>query len=596
MSSTVTEPITVTAADGKTKKSKREKGQHRAKKRNREEGQPEEERKHKRSKSEAITNGDHSVPAPAEPTDMTPDDVPAGELGEEERKREKREKKRREQAQDAEVGQVNRDTAMADVAAGNSISQQRLEDASSKPVGTEKKKKKKKNEKRHQETEAAEVSTEPDAVEAQRDTEPSIEQNEAKVVRKSKKHKKTHEKPVESNGPIPPVAPVKPAEIAELDEHVEEPISVADDTDEAAKVEEKKRRRKEKKEKRRKEKEAQGTGIAAAATTDADALETSPKPTSHDDGDAMDIDVSPTKMSGQIFGKLPDKPFPFFTQRVSQYLPLFPLGMIEPVEGYADQHLKPLVNHYVPTFKGVLLGYHDVEIGEAPGKGSITERSDIADEVVLESIDEYAVGFGWLTAKVNLFQPSRGAWLEGLINLQTEGHLGVVCWGMFNASIEASRLPQGWQWVSLLGKGKEKGKEKTSEEAKLPTPEPVDEGDDDDDVVQLHTSGYWVDEQGQRVRGTLRFQIKNFEVGVSGDYGYLSIEGTMLDEDAERQKVAEEVEKTRRWKLRNGASRKAQKRMPDFAMTKFGMEEEQEDESKRAEIWKGSRPASETAE
>ncbi|KAF3023773.1 hypothetical protein E8E14_014385 [Neopestalotiopsis sp. 37M] len=280
-------------------------------------------------------------------------------------------------------------------------------------------------------------------------------------------------------------------------------------------------------------------------------------------------------ISHQPYGKLPEQPYPFFTQKVSQYLPLYPLGMIEPVEGYAEQHLKPLMNHYVPTFSGVLLGYHDVQVGEAPGKGSLTEDSDDTQEALLESLDEYAVSFGWLTAKLDLFKPSRGAWMEGTVNMQTEGHLGVVCWNMFNASIEAGRLPKGWRWVNL-------------QESEEFTPE--------DDDGQLHTTGYWVDKDGQRVRDKVRFQIKNFEVGVSGDYGYLSIEGTMLDPEAEKQKASDELEKLRRWKLKNGASRKEHKRLPDFSMTKFGMDEEQEDETQRAEIWKGSRPASETAE
>ncbi|KAH8671683.1 hypothetical protein BX600DRAFT_252401 [Xylariales sp. PMI_506] len=349
--------------------------------------------------------------------------------------------------------------------------------------------------------------------------------------------------------------------------------------------EEKRRHKKEKKEKRRKEKEAQSHDAEAA------------------DEDAMDVDPfsSPSKPSNRPFGKLPDKPYPFFTQQVSQYLPLFPQGLIDPIEGYTEQHLKPLLNHYVPAFKGVLLGYHNVEIGEAPGRGSITEESGMDAEAVFESIDEYAVTFGWLTAKVDLFKPQRGAWLEGSVNMQTEGHLGVVCWDMFNASIEASRLPEGWRWVDLLGNGaksKGQGHEKTPEEAKLPTPEPAaDDVAGDDDLAQVHTTGYWVDAEGQRVRGTVRFQIKNYEIGVSGDYGYLSIEGTMLSAEVEKKKAADEAEAARRWKLKHGSSRRREyKRLPDFSMTKFGMEEEQEDESQRAEIWKGSRPASETAE
>jgi DNA-directed RNA polymerase I subunit RPA43 len=415
---------------------------------------------------------------------------------------------------------------------------------------------------------------------AEQDAQAGLNGNNAKADKPSKPSKKNKKRHGKEQDEDPEPETETAAHVSEGEEAVDE--------------EEKKQRKKEKKEKKRKAKEAQTHDGDAGTAEDSVAFEPSQEIDPAED--AMDVDGPTSKPSSQGFGKMPDQPYPFFTQKVSQYLPLFPSGMIEPIEGYAEQHLKPLLNHYVPTFKGVLLGYHDVEVGEAPGSGSVTEKSESTDEALLESIDEYAVCFGWLTAKLDLFKPSRGAWMEGAVNMQTEGHLGVVCWGMFNASIEAGRLPKGWRWISLLGQGSTKGRgmDKTSEEAKLPTPEPHDEAEED--MTQLHTTGYWVDENGQRVRGTLRFQIKNFEVGVSGDYGYLSIEGTMLDEDAEKKKIADELEKLRRWKLKNGASRKEMKRLPDFSMTKFGMDAEEEDESKRAEIWKGSRPGSETAE
>ncbi|KAK8071424.1 hypothetical protein PG997_011627 [Apiospora hydei] len=285
-----------------------------------------------------------------------------------------------------------------------------------------------------------------------------------------------------------------------------------------------------------------------------------------------------------------------------------------PIDGYAEQHLKPLLNRYVREFKGVLLAYRNVRLGEAPNRGSLTEESEMADEALLETIDEYACGFGWLTAEVDLFRPSRGAPLEGVLNMATEGHMGVVCWGMFNAAIEAARLPKGWKWVSTLSKNRYK-------EFELPTPEPTEEGQDEEgegegeaaaegeggeaaattekegDVTQLYSTGYWADEDGQKVEGTVQFRIKSFEVGQSGEYGYLSIEGTMLDAEEEQKQVLEELERKRRRDLRNGPSLWRKTRfLPDFSVTKFGADEEEEDQDKRAEVSKGSQPASVTAE
>ncbi|KAI2638647.1 hypothetical protein GGS26DRAFT_352844 [Hypomontagnella submonticulosa] len=362
---------------------------------------------------------------------------------------------------------------------------------------------------------------------------------------------------------------------------------------------------KKKRERKKKHEKAEGEKVKEAKTIPSvvpDIVDPEEEDEPEHEPEYMDIDSAPAEISNaDEFGQKPAKTeYPFFTQTVSQYLPLYPSGLIEPVDGFADQHLRPLINRYVPSFRGVLLAYRKPRVGEAPGKGSLTEESAGEDVVLLESINEYAVTFGWLTVDVDLFRPTRGAWMEGTVNLQGEGHIGVVCWDMFNASIEAKRLPHGWRWVDLLSKGKGKGKrndrEKTAEEAKLPTPEPLEHLDNDS--TQIHTTGYWVDGNGTRIRGgaKLYFRIKHYEVGVSGDYGYLSIEGTMLNEEEEKAKYAEETEILRRRRLKHGGVlRKEQKRLPEFSMTKFGANEAEDNETQRAPVqWVSNDPGDDT--
>ncbi|KAI5856189.1 hypothetical protein GGS23DRAFT_589124 [Durotheca rogersii] len=321
------------------------------------------------------------------------------------------------------------------------------------------------------------------------------------------------------------------------------------------------------------------------------------------DSEPMGIRSSPAKGSG--LGGLGQKPdgdiYPFFAQTVSQYLPLFPSGLIELVEGFADQHLRPLLNRYVPEFHGVLLAYRNPRVGEAPARASLTPESAMEDVVLLESINEYAVGFGWLTADVELFRPARGAWMEGIVNLQGEGHIGVVCWDMFNASIEAGRLPHGWRWIDLLsesrGESNRKGAGQTGgradEETGEQTLEPLEAPDDD--TAQILTTGYWLDETGTRIRGgaKLYFRIKHYEIGISGDYGYLSIEGTMLSEEDEKAKSVEEMEVLRRRRLKNGGLlRKELKRLPESSVTKLGADEIEDSEARHAPVRVPSRPRS----
>jgi DNA-directed RNA polymerase I subunit RPA43 len=290
-----------------------------------------------------------------------------------------------------------------------------------------------------------------------------------------------------------------------------------------------------------------------------------------------------------------DSDFPFFTQTISLYVPFFPVGFDKPLTNVAAQHLDPLLNHYSPVLRGVLLSYSNLNLSDRPAKASLTHPPTDETPALLHSIDEYAVGFGWLTFDAQLFVPSRGKWMEGVVQLQSEGHIGVVCWSKFNASIEAKRMPQGWKWVDLAKGGAKSNASPFSDEG-----EGEQENQEEDDILdgeelqvveQIHTTGYWVNEKGKKVNGKLRFRIKNFDVGLAGDYGYLSIEGTCLDDNAEQALAAQEreTERARRAK-QSGLLRPLSRRVPEFSMTKFGREDQEEDDGKRTVLYKGSRP------
>lgn len=296
--------------------------------------------------------------------------------------------------------------------------------------------------------------------------------------------------------------------------------------------------------------------------------------TSLPDPDAMEVDVATTNGSSASSKKIhqsPDAPaepqFPFFTQTVSLYEPLYPVGWAQPVTSSQTQQLRPLLNRYVPSLRGVLLDYRNVSLGEQPAQTDAAREDD--QPCFVESRNEFAVGFGWITAEVDIFMPSRGAWMEGSVNLQTEGHIGVVCFGKFNASIEARRLPKNWKWVSNES-SESQGFEETAS---------VITADEHGVVRQIHSTGFWVDEANKRVQGKIRFRIRNFDVGITGDTSYLSLEGTMLDKKAEKALVKEEAEKA---SLRKGKPTGFRRRIPDFATTKFAVEKEpQETEAEK---------------
>lgn len=277
-----------------------------------------------------------------------------------------------------------------------------------------------------------------------------------------------------------------------------------------------------------------------------------------------------------------DKQYPFFTQTFSQRIPIWPAAFDEPLTKISREYLDPMLNRYSPQFKGVLLAYKNVNLSDRPRRANPQNPPTDDTPVVLESFECYAPPFAWLTADLHLFVPSRGAWMEGEINLQSEGHVGVVCFEKFNASIARRSLPKGWRWVE---------QDEDEPVAVMEDADPFEEeaqrgegGDEDtggtegqDDkltseiAARLRGTGYWVDENGDKVESKVFFRIKNFSSGSTGDYTYLSLQGTMLDDEAEKESAAEEreMEKARRARQNPNGLLYPSMRLPEFSMTKL---------------------------
>ncbi|KAM3436673.1 hypothetical protein NHJ13734_004969 [Beauveria thailandica] len=288
--------------------------------------------------------------------------------------------------------------------------------------------------------------------------------------------------------------------------------------------------------------------------------------------DAMDIDEPAVNSISDIYQPpdIPAKPqFPFFSQTVSLYEPIYPIGWAQPVTSCEFHYLRHLQNKYVPSLRGVLMNYKNVTLGDEPSREGAARNDE--EVTTLKSQREYGVGFGWITADVDLFVPSRGAWMEGSVNLQTEGHIGVVCFGKFNASIEARRLPPSWKWVS----NEDPEAEGMEETASIVAP------DEHGVVHQIHSTGFWVDANGDKIKGKIRFRIRNFDVGVSGETTYLSLEGTMLDKTSEKTLVQQEAQALKMRRDTKTNRRVERRRAPEFSMTRFFSEEEKQAHEER---------------
>lgn len=222
---------------------------------------------------------------------------------------------------------------------------------------------------------------------------------------------------------------------------------------------------------------------------------------------------------------------PFHTQTSSLYLPLSPISQLHPLRGICAEHLSPLILTYHSPFRGVVLSYSNARLSEHPR--SIVPRAQ-QESVLARSVDEYAASFVWVTADFLIFKPQKGGWIEGWVNLQNEGHLGLVCWNLFNASIERKRLPQGWRWIEG---GLEIGSKKKSKQTRNLLESEASQGEKETQITNedQDSQGYFEDEDGNKIEGPLRLRIRDVDTSPTSDPGksFLSIEGTLLDEREE---------------------------------------------------------------
>ena len=250
---------------------------------------------------------------------------------------------------------------------------------------------------------------------------------------------------------------------------------------------------------------------------------------------------------------------PFFRQISSLYLPLSPICQRYPLEGLCAEHLSPLLLAYYPPLNGVVLSYSNAKLSTEPLSGDVQDEGP----VLAKSVDEYAVSYVWLTADFLLFRPQRGCLIEGWINLQNEGIIGLVCWNYFNASIERKRLPKDWKWKPVGGH--------RPRVEKLKEPLKSTKGSHPDEEGAPHVNGisdaegYFVDGRGKKVEGLFRFRVKDMETSRSADreQGFLSIEGTTLSDSEESDLREQEFIRLQG----TGPRPPRRRRDPDYAMT-----------------------------
>ncbi|MBE7182017.1 MAG: hypothetical protein INR71_12580 [Terriglobus roseus] len=204
---------------------------------------------------------------------------------------------------------------------------------------------------------------------------------------------------------------------------------------------------------------------------------------------------------------------PICEQTASFYLPLSPISLGSPVKGLCAEHLSPLILTYYPPLDGIVLSYRNARVSERPPAHGARAPSSASPSPLARQVDEYAASFAWATADVLLLRLRRGACADAVVNLQSEGRLGLVVWNLFSASVPRARLPADWAWREGPGDGAGGG------------------AADDGEAGEQH--GHFVDGEGKRVPRQVSFRIVDFEAApaAEGDRGFVSIEGSLLSEE-----------------------------------------------------------------
>lgn len=237
---------------------------------------------------------------------------------------------------------------------------------------------------------------------------------------------------------------------------------------------------------------------------------------------------------------------PFYEETYALFLPLSPISYQHPIQGLCAEHLSPLILSYYPPFSGVILSYSNTRLSSEPTDGSSPE---VPGSILAKSVDEYAVSFVWITVDFLIFRPRRHNPMDGWINLQNEGNLGLVCLNFFNVSIERKRLPKAWTWVprrvAFRGTRKLQSDEMGIQSDRKGEGEEVEQNGDDPG------EGHFTDEHGNKVEGLIRFRVTEVETSRSADRenGFLGIEGTMLDEQDEKELRDQKRSQGRRAKI-----------------------------------------------
>ncbi|KAI2086435.1 hypothetical protein LOZ36_003361 [Ophidiomyces ophidiicola] len=279
-----------------------------------------------------------------------------------------------------------------------------------------------------------------------------------------------------------------------------------------------------------------------------EALASTPKKSKKDKHRKHKDDTKPTPPESQVPSFESIESSPFHLVKTTLYLSVSPICISDEfaLSGLLSEHITPLLLTYYPPVRGVVLAFSNPSLSSSP----FTVPKDALDPTALTlavSGGEYGVLYVYLTVTLLVFRPERGQALEGWINVQSEGFLGAVVHNLFSIGIDRKRLPPGWKWIAPGQQPPDRVPDEEDSNFDIDKDgfRPLTSGEhipnDYEDEASAAT-GYFMTGSGKRVRGMIKFRVKDVDVipGSEHDKGFISLEGTMLSPEEEAKLITEE--------------------------------------------------------
>ncbi|CCH58249.1 hypothetical protein TBLA_0A04550 [Henningerozyma blattae CBS 6284] len=201
---------------------------------------------------------------------------------------------------------------------------------------------------------------------------------------------------------------------------------------------------------------------------------------------------------------------------VSLYASIAPMYSQSPLQGIMKQHLNPMVMKFNPKVDGVVLGYEDLTI-----KDSNPLADESSQEKLIKLTPDTPFGFTWANVNLYVWQPQIGDIIEGWIFIQSVSHISLLIFDAFNANINKNFIPEDWTFIN-----NEVEEEEILQEEKAAEESNGTNQDNNKPNFTNRSLGYWVDGNGQRVDGKLKFQVRY----INSNGRVITVEGSLLKE------------------------------------------------------------------